>query len=72
LDRRLGGLPSRSGLAGEEKNSQLLPGFRPPIVQLVAQSYTTELSRLFIIYIVQQYIPFSQIIHVITAEKNTV
>jgi hypothetical protein len=37
LDRRLGGLQSRSGRGGEEKNSQLLPGLEPPIIQPVAQ-----------------------------------
>jgi hypothetical protein len=28
---------------GEEKNSQPLPGLEPPIIQTVAQCYTTEL-----------------------------
>jgi hypothetical protein len=28
--------------AGEEKNSQLLPGLEPLIIQPVAQRYTTE------------------------------
>jgi hypothetical protein len=46
LDRRLGGPQSRSGRGGEEKNSQPLPGLEPPIIQPVAQRYTTELSRL--------------------------
>jgi hypothetical protein len=46
LDRRLGGLQSRSGRGGEEKNSQLLSGLEPPMIQPVAQRYTTELSRL--------------------------
>jgi hypothetical protein len=46
LDRRLGGSQSRSGCGGEEKNSQLLPVLDPPIIQSVAQRYTTELSRL--------------------------
>jgi hypothetical protein len=36
LDRRLGGAQSRSGRGGEEKNSQLLPGLEPPIIQPVA------------------------------------
>jgi hypothetical protein len=31
LDRRLGGPQSRSGHGGEEKNSQLLPGFETPV-----------------------------------------
>jgi hypothetical protein len=43
LDRRLGGPQSRSGRGGEEKNSHSLP-----VIQPVAQRYTTELSRLFI------------------------
>jgi hypothetical protein len=30
----------------KEKNSQPLPGLEPPIIQPVAQRYTTELSRL--------------------------
>jgi hypothetical protein len=46
LDRRLGGSQSRSGLGGEEKNSQLLPGLEPPIIRPVTHSYTTELSQL--------------------------
>jgi hypothetical protein len=46
LARRLGGPQSQSGRGGEEKNSQLLPGLEPPIIQPVAQRYTTELSRL--------------------------
>jgi hypothetical protein len=28
------------------KNSQSLPGLEPPIIQLLAQRYTTELPRL--------------------------
>jgi hypothetical protein len=48
LDRRLGGLHSRSGRGGEEKNSQPLPGLKPPIVQPVAQGYTTGISRLLV------------------------
>jgi hypothetical protein len=34
--RRVGGPRSRSGHGGEEKNSQLVPGIEPPIIQLVA------------------------------------
>jgi hypothetical protein len=45
LDRRLGGLQSRSGRGGEEKNSQPLPGLEPPIIQSADQRYTAELSR---------------------------
>jgi hypothetical protein len=37
LDRRLGRPQSRSGLGGEEKNSQPLPGLERPIIQPVAQ-----------------------------------
>jgi hypothetical protein len=44
LDRRLGGSQGRYGHSGEEKNSKPLPGLEPPIIQLVAQSYTTEPS----------------------------
>jgi hypothetical protein len=48
LDRRLGGLQSRSGHSGAEKNSEPLSGFKPSIIQPVVQSYTTELSRLLL------------------------
>jgi hypothetical protein len=48
LDRRLGGPQSRSGHGGEEKNSQPLSELKPPIIQPVAQRYTTELTRLII------------------------
>jgi hypothetical protein len=43
---RLGGPQSCSGRGGEEKNSQPLSGLELPIIQPVAQRYTTELSRL--------------------------
>jgi hypothetical protein len=46
LDRRLGEPQSRSRRGGGEKNSQHLPGLELPIIQPVAQRYTTELSRL--------------------------
>jgi hypothetical protein len=46
LDRRLGGSQSSSERGGEEKNSQTMPGFEPPIIKTVAQRYTTELSWL--------------------------
>jgi hypothetical protein len=46
LDRRLGGPQRRSGCGGEEKNSQSLSGLESPIIQSIAQSYTTELPRL--------------------------
>jgi hypothetical protein len=42
LDRRNGGLHIRSW-RGDEKNSQPLPWFEPPIIQPVVQRYTTEL-----------------------------
>jgi hypothetical protein len=42
LDRRLGGIQSRSGHGGE-KNSKLQPGLETSIIQPVAQRYTTEL-----------------------------
>jgi hypothetical protein len=45
LERRLRGPQSRSGRGGE-KNSQSLPGLKPPIIQSVAQRYTTDLSQL--------------------------
>jgi hypothetical protein len=44
MDRRMGGPQSRSGRGGEEINSQPLSGLEPPIIQPVAQRYTTELS----------------------------
>jgi hypothetical protein len=50
LDRRVGGPQSRSGLGGEEIKSQPLPGLEPPIIQPVAQRYTTELSRPTVIH----------------------
>jgi hypothetical protein len=46
LERRLGGPQRRCGRGGEEKNSQSLLGLEPPIMQPVAQRYTTALSRL--------------------------
>jgi hypothetical protein len=46
LDMRLGGPQSLSGHGGKEKNSQTLPRLEPPVIQPVAQRYTTELSRL--------------------------
>jgi hypothetical protein len=48
LGMRLGGPQSRSGHGDEDKNSQPLPGLQPPIIQPVAQCYTTELSRFLI------------------------
>jgi hypothetical protein len=46
LYSRLSGSQSRSGRGGEEKNSYPLPELEPPIIQPVAQCYTTELSWL--------------------------
>jgi hypothetical protein len=40
-----GGPQSLSGRGGEEKNSQPLPGLEPPVIQPIAQRYTTRLSR---------------------------
>jgi hypothetical protein len=40
------GYGTGSGHGGEQKNFQPLPGLEPPIIQPVAQRYTTELSRL--------------------------
>jgi hypothetical protein len=54
LDRKLGGPQSRSGLGGEEKNSQPLPGIEVQIPDRPANSLVTiptELSRLLIITI---------------------
>jgi hypothetical protein len=48
LDRRLGERQGRSGRGGEEKNSQPLPGLKPPVIQPIEQRYTTELSRLLL------------------------
>jgi hypothetical protein len=42
IDRRLGGLQSRSGRGGEEKNSQPLPGLELPSIQPVAQRCNTK------------------------------
>jgi hypothetical protein len=46
LDRSLGGPQSRSGSGCTEKNSQPLPEIEPPIIQPVAQCYTTKLAPL--------------------------
>jgi hypothetical protein len=42
----IGRAPEPVGMQREERNSQPLSGLEPPIVQLVVQCYTTELSRL--------------------------
>jgi hypothetical protein len=44
MDKRLGGPQSQSGHGGEEKNSQSLPGLKPPIIQPVAHRYTIDYS----------------------------
>jgi hypothetical protein len=48
LDRMFGRPQSRSGRGGVEKNFQPLSGQEPPMTQLVAQRYTTELSQLLV------------------------
>jgi hypothetical protein len=39
LDRKLCGIQGRCGQGGEEKNSQPLPGFEPPTIQLITPRY---------------------------------
>jgi hypothetical protein len=39
---------SQPGHSGEEKNSQPLSGLEPPIIQPVAQCYSTDLSRILV------------------------
>jgi len=56
-DRRLGGPQSRSGRAGEEKNSQPLPVFNLSIIQPIAQRYTTQLSRLIVAHVAADVTP---------------
>jgi hypothetical protein len=46
LDRRLSGTQNRYRHGGEEKNFQPLSEIEPPIIQPIAQRYTTELSQL--------------------------
>jgi hypothetical protein len=55
LDRRLGGLQSRSGCGGKDKYSQSLPGLEPPIIQLIAQRCTTDLSRFLHVCFTKHY-----------------
>jgi hypothetical protein len=43
FDKRLAGLQNWSGRGGDEKNSEPLAELEPPIIQSVAQPYTTEL-----------------------------
>jgi hypothetical protein len=52
MNRRLGGTQSRSGRGGDENTSQTLQGLKPPIMQSIAQRYTTELSRLVVVVVV--------------------
>jgi hypothetical protein len=49
MDGRLGGPQSWSGHGGEEKNSQPLTELESPVIQPVAQHYTTELSWVLIV-----------------------
>jgi hypothetical protein len=51
LDRGLGGPQNRSGRGGEEKNSQHIPGVESPIIEPVAQRYTSELSQLHVCFL---------------------
>jgi hypothetical protein len=46
FDRRLSGPQNRSGRGSGDKTFQSLSGLEPPIIQPVAQRYSTELSRL--------------------------
>jgi hypothetical protein len=48
LDRMLGGPQNRSGRGGERENSHPHPELELPIIQPVAQCYTTELSGLIL------------------------
>jgi hypothetical protein len=57
MDRRLGGPQRWSRHGGEEKNSQPLPGIESPIIQSVVQGYTTELSRLLEILVMDILFP---------------
>jgi hypothetical protein len=56
---------SSDGLDAITKNFHPLPGFEPPIIQPVAQRYTTELSRLlediirFLITIFTKFLKFT-------------
>jgi hypothetical protein len=52
LDRRLGGPQSQSEHDGEEKNTHPLLGFKPHIIQPIAQCYATEISQLMSIHII--------------------
>jgi hypothetical protein len=58
VDKRLGGPQSRYGRGGEEKNSQPLPVFEPPIIQPVAQLYTTELFWLMMMMMMMMITKF--------------
>jgi hypothetical protein len=54
--RRLGGPQIRFGNGGEKKNSQPLPGIENPIIQLLAQIYTTELTRLLLLVCTEEFV----------------
>jgi hypothetical protein len=49
----------RAGLdaVAERKNSQPLPGLETPIIQPVAQRYTTELSRVWYLVLAVMNVP---------------
>jgi hypothetical protein len=64
LDRSLGGPRDHSGRYGVEKNSQPLPGLKAPIIQDVAQRFTTELycnivTNLMIVNVTVTWIKFT-------------
>jgi hypothetical protein len=50
LDRGQDGPQIRSGLGGEDNNSQHLPKLGLPIIHPAAQAYTTQISRLLIMF----------------------
>jgi hypothetical protein len=58
LDRGLNGPLSQSGHSGEEKNSRPLSELEPPIIDPIAQCYTTELpSQIPFLYKVKISLP---------------
>jgi hypothetical protein len=60
LDRRLSWSKSQTGHGGEKKNSLPLPGLEPPpLIQPIAQHYTTELSWLLVF--LERHIKFSDV-----------
>jgi hypothetical protein len=52
LDKRLGRSQSLSERGSKEKRSLPLPGLDPPIIQPVAQRYTTQLFRLILLHLI--------------------